>query len=290
MRSEEIDIQTPNLRLRGLAWGPVNGIPVLAIHGWLDNAASFAAISGNLPGIRLIALDLPGHGQSEHRPHGTSYYADDYVMDIIAFANELGWQRFSRLGHSMGAALASIIASILPERIISLAVIDNLGPRSSLPEDGPIMLESKVLHSLSTTKKGLTIYANTEEAAKARLSSKKIPPQLRMSYLNTLALTERGTRVTENGITWSSDPRLLIGALYYFTQEQVLAFLKRISAPTLLLRASKGNLWKRPYMQERYDIMRNLTLVDVSGPHHVHMENARKVAEHALSFFRTNAP
>ena len=284
MPCHEIEIQTPHLRLKGLTWGPADGLPVLAIHGWLDNAASFATIAELLPGIRLVAIDLPGHGQSEHRPRGSSYHVVDYIVDIVAVANGLGWQRFALLGHSMGAALASLVASIMPERISCLAVIDNLGPRASLPDDGPISLETTVSQILKSKDKGLTVHASVEAAAKARFNSKKIPPQLRLSYPNTLALTQRGTVKTEGGVIWSSDPRLLIGSLYYLTQEQVLAFLKKIEAPTLLVRASQGNLWKRPYMQERYDSIQNLTLADVKGPHHVHMENSEQVARHVRPF------
>ncbi|NVK25415.1 MAG: hypothetical protein HWE10_10850, partial [Gammaproteobacteria bacterium] len=41
--------------------------PVLALHGWLDNAASFIPLIQNIPTVNWTAIDLPGHGASFHR-------------------------------------------------------------------------------------------------------------------------------------------------------------------------------------------------------------------------------
>ena len=54
--------------LRVLTWGEEDAPPVLALHGWLDNAASFIPLAAHLDGIRLVAIDAPGHGRSGHYP------------------------------------------------------------------------------------------------------------------------------------------------------------------------------------------------------------------------------
>ena len=65
---EEVEIQTSTLRLVAKCWGKPEGLPVLALHGWLDNAATFDHLAPFLPEFRLVSLDLPGHGFSDHRP------------------------------------------------------------------------------------------------------------------------------------------------------------------------------------------------------------------------------
>jgi len=64
---KEIFIQTANLKLGALSFGNPMETPVLALHGWLDNAASFIPLAQHLNETNLIALDFPGHGKSEHR-------------------------------------------------------------------------------------------------------------------------------------------------------------------------------------------------------------------------------
>ena len=45
----------------GLRSPGTGGQRVLALHGWLDNAASFVPLAAQLPGLELVAIDLPGH-------------------------------------------------------------------------------------------------------------------------------------------------------------------------------------------------------------------------------------
>ncbi|MEG3194051.1 alpha/beta fold hydrolase, partial [Lysobacter sp. D1-1-M9] len=105
---------------------------VLALHGWLDNAASFLPIQPHLRGVELVALDMPGHGASAHLPLAAEYTVVNMARAIVAAADALGWDRFTLLGHSLGGAVASVVAAALPQRIVRLALIESLG---ALAED-----------------------------------------------------------------------------------------------------------------------------------------------------------
>lgn len=51
-------------KLIAKVWGPDDGVPVLALHGWQDNAGSFDTIAPLLPShIRLVCLDLCGNSK-----------------------------------------------------------------------------------------------------------------------------------------------------------------------------------------------------------------------------------
>ena len=53
--------------IQALQFGNPNGKPVLALHGWLDNAASFIPMAPYLAEHNLVAIDMLGHGGSTHR-------------------------------------------------------------------------------------------------------------------------------------------------------------------------------------------------------------------------------
>lgn len=61
---EEIRLNLGHIELAAHLFGPADGIPVIALHGWLDNANSFARLAPRLKGLRIVALDLAGHGYS----------------------------------------------------------------------------------------------------------------------------------------------------------------------------------------------------------------------------------
>ena len=64
MRARERTFDLRGLRVAAIEWGADGARPVLALHGWLDNAASFARLATLLDRLHLVAIDLPGHGRS----------------------------------------------------------------------------------------------------------------------------------------------------------------------------------------------------------------------------------
>src|SRR5690606_39616279 len=104
----ELSFHVDGLQIAAVEWGEPSGLPVLALHGWLDNCASFDALAPLLQGAHVIALDMAGHGQSAHRPGTSPYNIWDDVAEIFAIADQLGWSRFGLLGHSRGAIIAML--------------------------------------------------------------------------------------------------------------------------------------------------------------------------------------
>lgn len=277
---EEIEIKTPYLRLAARIWGSETGLPVLALHGWLDNAASFDRLAPLLPQCRLIALDLPGHGLSDHRPPGVPYHFIDFIPDVIAAADALGWDSFSLLGHSLGAAITSFVAAIIPERITHLALIEGLGPLSGDPEHGPAALLKSIRQMQQLERKRLPIYPNLEEAVQARHKAGGL------SWQAAEILVGRGTKPVDGGIRWRSDPRLTFASPLYLTEEQVLAFLGQIRSPSLLIHAESGYLARRDYMARRYEQVPKLEVKILPGGHHLHLEDPELVARILTEFLK----
>ena len=280
--SEELELQTSYLRLAARAWGPLDGVPVLALHGWLDNAASFDALAPLLPDVRLVALDLTGHGRSEHRPPGIHYHFVDFIPDVVAAADALGWNRFALLGHSLGGGIASFVAATLPERIDRVAMIEGLGPPTSDPADGPANLRKTIQQMDALPHKRPPVYANLEAAIQARCEASGL------SWAAATILVERGVRSVDGGFGWRTDPRLRFVSPLYLSEPQILAYMERIVAPALLICGADGYLVKRAYMQERYARIADLTVKILPGGHHPHLEDPEPCA-HLLAPFLTAA-
>ncbi len=274
----DIEIQTRYLRIAAKQWGDPDGIPVLALHGWLDNAASFDMLAPRLNGIHLIAVDMPGHGISEPRPPGIPYHFIDSIPEVVAIADALGWRRFSLLAHSLGAGIAAVAAGTVPERIERLALIEGLGPWSGEAEDCPAQLAEATGHLLYKERQRAPRYASLEEAARARQNAGDL------SFESALALARRGTLKVGDRFTWRSDRRLTYRSPIYLTESQVRAFLKRIAAPTLLIWGEAGLDSPRQHLEERKALVADLDFRRLPGGHHLHMDNPEPVAEAVQAF------
>ena len=80
---QPVSYQLRQLILRGWQSGPADGPLCLCLHGWLDNANSFLPLAEKLPQLQLVAIDLPGHGQSDHRSPDAHYHFLDWVDDVV---------------------------------------------------------------------------------------------------------------------------------------------------------------------------------------------------------------
>ncbi|XP_012062902.1 PREDICTED: probable serine hydrolase [Atta cephalotes] len=80
---KEIEIPVPWGKVAGKLWGSQNKQPILALHGWQDNAASFDNIAPLImKNIPVLAIDLPGHGLSSWLPPGFMYSELIYFLLI----------------------------------------------------------------------------------------------------------------------------------------------------------------------------------------------------------------
>lgn len=118
-----IKIGDVNLHYRDT--GRPDGLPIVIMHGYgcnVDTVASIAAILE--PGMRVINVDLPGHGRSDEPP--SIWGVDDYTRCIEALIKELGLKDVSLLGHSFGGRIGILLSSRNPD-IHKLVLVDAAG-------------------------------------------------------------------------------------------------------------------------------------------------------------------
>lgn len=283
MDFEEVRLSLPHIELAAHLYGPEDGVPVLALHGWLDNAASFARLAPKLEGLRIVALDFAGHGHSEHRCAGAGYALWDYAFDVLQVAEQFGWERFSILGHSMGAITAVLLAGAMPERIARLALIDGLVPYTGEAEQAPEKLGEALRARQALTDKRKPVYAEMARAVEARMKGVGA-----VSREAAELLAQRGLMPVPGGYTWRTDSRLTLPSPLRLSWAHAQAFVRALQCPVSLVLAEQGMMGTQSAMRS---LLQDLPFEvhRLPGGHHLHLDDetgAQLVADCFNPFLR----
>lgn len=265
---------------------PGAGPRVLALHGWLDNAASFLPLAAHLPGIDLVALDLPGHGAADPLPPGAEYSLAGTVHAVLDAADALGWDRFALVGHSMGASIACLVAAAAPGRVTRLVAIEGLGALADTEERTASRLREAVAAGRALRGKRLRVFPDSDAAVRARMQASLIGEDALDESLVRL-LVERGLRPVEGGFTWSSDPRLTLSTPTRMTEGQVRDLLRSLACPVLVVYAEPAQpYFPEPLRSERATLPSDVRLVRLAGGHHLHMDQPEAVGGTVAPFLQ----
>lgn len=275
---EETVIDIPLGRLQGLRGGRAGAPKVLALHGWLDNAASFVPLAAHIGDIELVALDLPGHGRSVHLPRGAHYTFELAVHHVLDAADALGWREFRLLGHSMGAGIASLIAASAPERIERLVCIEALGGLADAPEHTAQRMRESVTASRALGDKPLRVFDSIQPAIHARMRANQ------MSEPVARLIVERGIRKAAGGWEWSSDQRLTVPTFVRPVDAQIEDLVAGIECPTRVIFADPAQPYLADATRRRYAArLADGELFVLPGTHHLlwrfHVQVARIVGD-----------
>lgn len=273
MNLQEVSFDVPLGRLTGLRAGNPQGRKVLALHGWLDNAASFVPLAAQLPDLDLVMLDLPGHGQSAHLQPGAEYGFVLTLNAVLDVADALGWESFALLGHSMGAGIASLLAASSPQRVERLVAIEALGALAETTERTTARLREGMAASRGLANKKLRVFPDLAAPIRARMLANQL------SEASARLLVERGVVESGAGYVWSSDPRLTLPALQRFTEPQIRQLISGIACPTRVIFANPPQTYlPEPLRSERAALLPQGQLIVLPGTHHLHMEDPLAVA------------
>jgi pimeloyl-ACP methyl ester carboxylesterase len=114
------------LRHHYIRWGDPGADAIVLVHGLMNNARYWEHIAELLvPDYCVYALDLRGHGESEHAPGGYLVWA--FARDLHEFIQELQLEVFDLVAHSIGSRVAMAYARDHSQRIRRLVLAD-MGP------------------------------------------------------------------------------------------------------------------------------------------------------------------
>lgn len=128
-RSQFIDVGGARAHIRdyGRDQDSADTIPVVLIHGSLGSLHMWEGWARELgPRVRLITVDLPGHGLTGAWPRD-EYTIEAYTDFIEVLIDTLHLERVALIGHSMGGAVAWSFAATRPDRVGHLVLVDAAG-------------------------------------------------------------------------------------------------------------------------------------------------------------------
>lgn len=292
-------IPVPWGHIAGRWYGDQMERPILALHGWQDNCGTFAKLAPLIAPYRsLLCLDLPGHGESSHLPVGILYHNMDYVRIILRVMQVYQWKTVSLMGHSMGGSVAFHFASIFPERvdmIISLDIIKNsFWPHTMMPA----LLRHVVEKALATNDRLLGDNHSEPPCYTFKECEQLLyeGSQMSVDLDNCKFILERNiskSQLFPDKYYFSRDGRIKYLLELNPNMGLALAMAKRICDMTLPYLVIKGgestNVSAKPTELDDYLMMNNKKFechVYPGGTHHLHLNNAKMVAQLIIGFLQ----
>lgn len=297
-------IKIAGKRMTKAIGGPGKKLQILALHGWMDNCASYDALADQLieklasdrkiVEVDFVAIDFPGHGHSSHKSlDGPSSIMAEYCYYVFETLGHLEWkpEDTTIIGHSMGGAIAIMYAAAFP--VGRIAVLDSLGP---MPK--PTAAVSKNLRShiniRSQGKIAPSVYESFEKAVALRCQTPGImfPGKQYISETTARVLVKRGSVIKDDGkLEFRHDPRLNWPSMLFLTEDQVKQLYKDIvkqNTSVCLLLAIEG----MPFPPDKIAIVTSLLKPTVyqrlPGSHHFHSDpdNVGEVADTIFSWLQ----
>ena len=248
------------------------GAPVLLLHGFSGNCASWARLAAGLQaGYQVVRLDILGHGLSDSPPQAGSYTMPALAADIIDLLDQLGLPQSRLIGYSMGGRLALYMALHYPARFTAL-VLESASPGLEDEASRKARRQSDAALANRIEARGLEWFVDYWEALPLWRSQSSLPKP-------TLA-AQREQRLQNNTLGLANSLRGTgAGA-----QPSLWPSLSRLSCPALLL---AGELDGK-FLEINSEMARRIPkarLVQVPGAgHNCHLEQPKAFGSAVRSF------
>jgi pimeloyl-ACP methyl ester carboxylesterase len=278
MRERYVDVRGLGICL--CSWGPEDGPLLVLVHGILEHGAAWERVAVPLArlGYHVVAPDLRGHGLSSHVGAGASYHLIDFLADLEVVVREIAETPFTLVGHSMGATVAAMYASIRPERVRTLVLVECL-----LPQDNDA---DKALENLATHLNYLVTpvrHAVLPDVAAAANRLRRLTPS--MPEETALRMAQRITEPCPRGVQWRWDPllRTRAGIAFHGTENlnlsRYLEVLGKIQASTTLVYGNTSNAVSAEQVSLQLRKIPRSRQIVLPGGHNLHMDCPEAVAE-----------
>jgi pimeloyl-ACP methyl ester carboxylesterase len=253
------------LKLQFWDWGTEGKPTLLLVHGGLDHARNWDWVARALrDDFHVYAIDLRGHGNSQHAP-GATYTVAEHVLDLSALADVINDYPIYLIGHSLGGVVVMIYTGIFPERVKKVVSIEGLGPppTSRVYDPASKRMRRWIEEMRQIEKREPRSYPNLDAAVN------------RMKEANPHLSDEVARHLTLHGTNWNSDGSLIWKFDNFARpfpphgnhQDDLRDIYGQITCPVLLFWGTES--WSRdPEADGRAAMLNKYRLVRVSNAGH----------------------
>jgi pimeloyl-ACP methyl ester carboxylesterase len=249
-------LEVDGARIAYRAWGPAGGDGVVLVHGgaaharWWDHVAPLLARD-----VRVVAPDLSGHGDSDHRD---GYGLDQWAAEVVAAApaGGIGSRPFV-IGHSLGGLVALRAGGRYGPGLRAVAAVDSpvrdVTPEERAARDGQAFGR-------------LRVYPSREQAISR---FRTLPAQETLPYV-LRHVAETSLREVDGGWSWKFDPGI-------FTRDPAVHEpVLPVDCPAILLSGEFGLLAGRTPHPLTDRAGRRVPTVEIpEAAHHVMLDSPR---------------
>lgn len=265
-------VQLPSVEVAIIEAGG-GGRPMMWLHGFAggkeDYAGQFAGFAA--AEMHVVAPDLRGHGASEAPADETGYDFATLASDVLELADELGWETFILVGHSMGGMVAQEVALVAGERVIALVLVDTAAGAIAV-DRAPAMAAVEVVRAAGTERLATLMAAAgagpLDSEASRRLSE------------NEPGWVERGDANLRN----AGDAMYAAMLTAMLDRPDRRSDLARLAMPTLVMVGDQDEPFRRP-SEELVSAIPDARLVVVPESGHTPMQEAPHAWADALAAF-----
>lgn len=242
------------------------GAPLIIMHGLFGSGDNWRTIARMMESqYQCIVVDMRNHGRSPHDPEMNFHVMTE---DIVELMTDLGLEKGSLLGHSMGGKVAMQFALRHPEKVEKLIVVD-IAPRHYPSHHDTVIAAIEALDPRQMTDR-----QDAENALARYLGNDQSTIQFLMKNLS---------RLPEGGFEWKPNMPVIIDA-YTHLMEDVAPATSTI-CPALFIRGEKSRYIQDADIPRIREIFPNSSLVTIPGAGHwVHADAPEPFVNAIISF------
>lgn len=236
---------------------------VVFVHGLMAFAANWRKIANRLENnFQCLIYDQRGHGRSFKPESG--YSPEIFAEDLNRITDELGWDKFHLVGHSMGGRNVMVFAHMFPYKVRTLT-IEDIGPDADSSMNG---YYEHMLGNIPTPFKNKEAAKNFFDHDFKKVFASKEPPAVLATFLQA-NLEEK----PDGSYDWRFSKQAVFEIVREGHIKDRWLEVSSFKMPVLLIRGENSHILKRETYEKMLAVNPNITGVEFSGAGHwVHYE------------------